>query len=1045
MTNESLNLLYANEGFGEALSITRASVISSAVNPDVTFDDSSLRSLEIGAYAAFQNALGDEGLEGFLRNERYLQVEELDFDTKPAWLSAYDGLSALLDSSSPESVSTDTLLFFASVSLAADKPNAASQMLAKFDISLFDLNADSWDQRIINKLSVALLSLTRQSSLAEIQYSQDQITQLSEEQEKFEKIWLDNESRRKALSLFSLYHIAQATLGTSKFLRFGNSEEKSGTNNFEPELAQLLIKAEEFAYQSGDIDLINFVRICGVINWKIFSNSIWRHIGGISDDLDQFIASLHSDNKSRKVFSLLPSQQDAVKQALFDPSKLGIVLEMPTSSGKTLLAEFLIVQAVAMYGPDSRILYIAPTRALASQVKRNLTVDLKDKGIQVTGASNAFEEDPYELSLLQESNGVIVVTPEKADLLLRAHPEWYEDVCLAVVDEAHLLADGERGARLELLLTNLKRKFSNLRFLLLTPFIENAAIISNWLGGERGAPINVSWRPSNIVAGVTYKKKPSRGKLELWAKWKEPHNIFNRHPNDTCLVKNIKSTEISSVRDTVNVYAQEFSRLGSVLAMFPSSPKESENSAREFSKGRASIPVEERPSLLRAAIALAKIEYGENSLLAKCLVKGVAFHHGSVSQELRYLVERLVSDGCVNYIFSTSTLAQGMNFPVSTVLMHSVHKPYGAGNLSSSEFWNIAGRAGRVGLSDKGIVLFANPDHEQHWERYCSELSKPLNSALIKAIREIQQGGDLKTLYRKNAAIRPFIQYILHACAENGVGATRSQLAQLLEASLFNAQLSSVAEARKARSLANAYVDLLDGRSPGYLKITDSTGLGSFSFDELRAKVGDDQLLSAGPSAVYGSGAEGMTRLVKALQWLPELNLSMEISDGTLNVDAIGEMAWRWIEGESIEALSHDYPEGTADERVRKTGSYVYRKLSQMLAWGSHAYLKTLSLAADQKGNIEDAMLPAYLQYGVNKPEAVIASIFGIPRAVSNAIGTVYQAQNGLLKPEDAGEFRKLLESDSHDFWVKVNSESGLETSLKTDELIALVRDIQGA
>lgn len=1045
MTDESLNHFYSSQGFSDALSLTRASVISSAINRSVTFDDSSLRSLEIGAYAAFQNALGDEGLEGFLRKERYPQAADHGIESKSAWFSAYDALSTFLDSPGSDSVSSDTLLFFSSISLAADKPNAASQILHKFDLSSFEVDSKSWDQRIISKITISLLSLTRQASLEEIKYSQDQIAQLSNEQEKFERQWLENESRRKAISLFSLYHIAQATLGTAKFLKFGNSEHEAGVNNFEPELTQLLIKAEEFAYQSSDLELINFVRICGIINWKIFSNSLWRHVGGISEDLDEFITSLHSSDKSKKVFSLLPSQQQAVKQALFDPSKLGIVLEMPTSSGKTLLAEFLIVQAIAMYGTDSRILYVAPTRALASQVKRNLAVDLRERGIQVTGASNAFEEDPYELSLLRESNGVVVATPEKADLLLRAHPEWYENVSLVVVDEAHLLADGERGARLELLLTNLRRSFNNLRFLLLTPFIENAETISNWLGGERGVPINVSWRPSNIVAGVTYKKRPSRGKLDLWAKWKEPHNIFNRHPRDTCLVKDIKSTEISSVRDTVNVYAEEFARLGSVLAMFPSSPKESENSARKFSENRASIPKAERPSLLRAAIALAKLEYGEKSLLAQCLEKGVAFHHGSVSQELRYLVERLVSDGCVNYIFSTSTLAQGMNFPVSTVLMHSVHKPYGGGNLSSSEFWNIAGRAGRVGLSDKGIVLFANPDHEQHWERYCSELSKPLDSALIKAINEIQQGGDLKTLYRRNEAIRPFIQYILHACAEHGVGATRAQLAQLIEASLFNAQLTSVAESRKARTLANSYVDLLEGRSTGYLKLTDSTGLGSFSFDELRAKVGQDKLLSEGASAVYESGVEGMTSLVKALQWLPELNLSMEISSGTLNVDTIGEMAWKWIGGESIEALSHNYPEKDEEERVRKTGSYVYRKLSQMLAWGSHAYLKTLRMDTEEEGNVQEMMLPAYLQYGVNKPEAVIASIFGIPRAISNAIGTVYQAENGLLSPENAGEFRKLLESDSTDFWTKVNSESGLETSLSTNELISLVRDIQGS
>jgi len=95
---------------------------------------------------------------------------------------------------------------------------------------------------------------------------------------------------------------------------------------------------------------------------------------------------------------------------------------MPTSTGKTLLAEFAIAQAFEAYKGQARVVYLTPTRALATQIRRTLSEDLRPLGIDVSTAGSAFEEDPYELNLLQMSDGVVVATPEKMDLMLRAHP-----------------------------------------------------------------------------------------------------------------------------------------------------------------------------------------------------------------------------------------------------------------------------------------------------------------------------------------------------------------------------------------------------------------------------------------------------------------------------------------------------------------------------------------------------------------------------------------------------------------------------------------------
>src|SRR5690606_1184391 len=142
----------------------------------------------------------------------------------------------------------------------------------------------------------------------------------------------------------------------------------------------------------------------------------------ISERLDQLIDELVDAARSRPIFSLLPSQQEALRKSLLDPMRVAVVLQMPTSSGKTLLAEFSIVQAFEAYRGQARVAYVVPTRALATQIRRTLSEDLRPLGIEVAAAGSAFEEDPYELQLLESTDGVVVSTPEKLDLLLRAHP-----------------------------------------------------------------------------------------------------------------------------------------------------------------------------------------------------------------------------------------------------------------------------------------------------------------------------------------------------------------------------------------------------------------------------------------------------------------------------------------------------------------------------------------------------------------------------------------------------------------------------------------------
>ncbi len=103
---------------------------------------------------------------------------------------------------------------------------------------------------------------------------------------------------------------------------------------------------------------------------------------------------------------------------------------------------------------------------------------------------------------------------------------------------------------------------------------------------------------------------------------------------------------------------------------------------------------------------------GADSIVGKCLKAGVVVHHGSLPQVVKLGLERLVRGGAVRLVVATTTLAQGVNFPIRTVLVHSLDHGQGE-KVSPMDFWNICGRAGRGMKENEGQVLFFVNDSRQ--------------------------------------------------------------------------------------------------------------------------------------------------------------------------------------------------------------------------------------------------------------------------------------------------------------------------------------------
>lgn len=163
---------------------------------------------------------------------------------------------------------------------------------------------------------------------------------------------------------------------------------------------------------------------------------------------------------------------------------------MPTSTGKTFIAELAIIDYLVKY-PDKKCLYIAPFRSLTYEIENNLSKELSKIGYTVSTLSGSYEVDQYQDFIINETD-VLIATPEKIDLLLRLNPDFFNEVSMLVVDEGHIIGDiNERSNLLEFLIMRLKKNINDLRILFISAVMpeQNAKEFSEWLSSNKNNTI----------------------------------------------------------------------------------------------------------------------------------------------------------------------------------------------------------------------------------------------------------------------------------------------------------------------------------------------------------------------------------------------------------------------------------------------------------------------------------------------------------------------------------------------------------------------------
>ncbi len=384
--------------------------------------------------------------------------------------------------------------------------------------------------------------------------------------------------------------------------------------------------------------------------------------------------------REKGIEELFPPQEEAVKRGLLELKK-NFVVAVPTASGKTFIAELLILKSLLDRG--GRALYIVPLRALASEKFEELKL-YESLGLKVGIATGEYDSASEWLS----GYDIIVTTSEKADSIIRHRASWLKQVNCVVADEIHLINDPERGATLEVTLARLMHMIPELRVLGLSATIGNAREVADWLRAEL---IYSEWRPVKLKQGV--------------------------YLQGSVFYDDGSSAEVKGEPPAVALAIDTVENSGQCL-LFTATRKGAESLAEKISR-KLNLKKEAKELELLSKEILGVLDEPTRICrrLAAVVERGAAFHHAGLEAEQRRIVEEAFRENLIKVLVATPTLAAGVNLPARRVVVRD-YRRYDANlgyyPLPVMEIKQMLGRAGRPKYDTYGeAILIAKSQSEK--------------------------------------------------------------------------------------------------------------------------------------------------------------------------------------------------------------------------------------------------------------------------------------------------------------------------------------------
>ena len=911
-----------------------------------------------------------------------------------------------------------------------------------------------WEYDVLAGTYAALLCVVRKRDAAELRRARDAIARLREMQGMREAAHLESFAPEHRLGparrLAALYHLAKCVDLLAEFMETGRPDDVEEMLGFH--LDEALAHGDD----AGSHELDVLLRAVRPAFMRMARNSVWvlaRRAGDCGDDgVAGFVGGLAASD--RPVFEFLyPQRRTALEGGLLDPYRRSMLVNLPTSGGKTLLAELRIVQAVRRRRADGSgaggiAAYVAPTRTMADRIASRLRRDLGPAGITVEKTSGAAGIDGFEEDMLargRASLDVLVTTPEKLLLLIRSAGHGLaESISLCIIDEAHNLGDAERGLSLELLISTVRRDCRRAALLLLAPFMPNSGEVAEWLDPHNPRPVTVGgdWKPNERVVGAYYAS--GRGRtidthfcpLATSADTVRVDKTFKigtakgfSRPASHVVGSNLALTSLLAtqlgashgVLVLAHTIRDAWSMAGLVCENLDGTP------------GRGDEEVE-------LAKRLVASELGERFPLVGYLDKGVGVHHAGLPDEAGRLMERLMEMGKLRALVGTADMARGASFPVSAVLVSSHLDSHR--DMDPRDFWNLVGRAGRIDQPSFGLVGIAadRPGGPQmkkagaYVKGAAGRLASPLAGMVSEALARRPE-LDLSQL-----AAEPrwssFVQYIAHTrnqAADPGGLAGQAEVA--LRQTLGYGQLDKAGR-EALRDAVRRYAGALD-QSPDASVASDLTGFSPQAAGNADAAVRAMEIRPDewSPRSLFSPASKRLSGLIDAMSSsMPEVgDISADMAGGRTGGDGdVAGVILDWVGGRDIPRIAQRHFGGAGKDNVTECVRAIYGGAIQRAARGLAGMQRIYGRGREGAAGVEGGArnISAMVHYGVGTDAAVLMRRNSVPRGAAEGIGAAYAEGPGSggrgLCAAGGRKVREWLSGLGEDDWGKAGHAGGM-------------------
>jgi helicase len=700
------------------------------------------------------------------------------------------------------------------------------------------------------------------------------------------------------------------------------------------------------------------------------------------------------------VWDFFPSQIRAIEAGLLSSTDT-FSLQMPTGAGKTALMETLIFSHLTDR-PGDLVILLVPFRALARELRTTLASRLSGVGFPTRtmyGGSVPTEEERTGVDGLS----VLIATPESFLGLLSTQPELLVRVTLVVCDEGHLLDVDSRGIALELLLARLRQAPSSPRLVFMSAIIPNIEDLNTWLGGTAESVVRSTFRPSeieyavlrssnsgaNATVGLELAELDSALPVHTLDGFLEPKDFKYINPTtgrvNTHTYSSVKTRAVAAGRKALNlgavaIFATTKTGNQGVVAL-------SEELLKQLEVG---LPLPKPSTHAKDLDVLKEVhdyfqrEFGREWVGTRMLQNAAVMHHGDVPQEAREVLENLLVTGRAAMVVCTSTLAEGVNLPLRTIVLHSVSRSSVNGQVPmlARDIKNLVGRVGRPGSATRGLVICANPNQWQEVQPVAAGHSgEPVVGALIRIVRrlgyylESSRTSITNNILEEEVDLFPLVdgldQTLIELLSEEMGESVFKDSVTMLAASTFAAMQGTDEEKKLLLQIVRL-------RSDRMQEHRDSDRLAWFRESGANARLYDSVATELWPQLFDWSSftAPNDSELLSAFcQWAfnrPECRAALAAafrSDGDDHTVEVLALVTAWLRGETYEGMA-EAAGVDMNLCLRVHAGVVLHTLVTLAEQGMAILERILSLQSEELAE-PARRLGQYLLRGVHTSEAI--------------------------------------------------------------------------